>query len=94
MTLDGFPHIPASKIRRKNQVKTPGSKKAPKSSNREDEHKNEIETHLVKSGWIDLDRWMIVVYSHSNLGGQSSPREHTLNPTLETLASHLFSSKP
>ena len=49
MILDVFPHVTASKIKRKNQVKTPGSKKAPKSSNREDEHKNEIEIHLVKS---------------------------------------------
>ena len=44
MNLDGFPHIPASKIKKKNQVKTPGSKKAPKSQNREEEHGK---THLV-----------------------------------------------
>lgn len=37
MTLDRFPHVPASKIKRKNQAKTPELKKAPKITKRENE---------------------------------------------------------
>ena len=90
MNLDGFPHIPASKIKRKNQVKTPGSKKDSKSSNKEDAHKNEIETHLVKSSWIDFDRWMIVVYSHSYKEDKAlskSTHSQSLSRTLALLLS-------
>ena len=59
MILDRFPHVPASKIKRKNQAKTPGLKKAPKSQKGRTKNRgqelNQTPSHIDK----EEERYMI-----------------------------------